>query len=27
MVYSLIGTCRAAGVDPRTWMGDVLSKM
>lgn len=27
IVYSLIGTCRAAGVDPRTWMEDVLSKL
>ena len=27
IVYSLIGTCKAAGVDPRTWMEDVLSKL
>ena len=27
IVFSLIGTCRAAGVDPRTWMEDVFSKL
>ena len=27
IVYSLIGTCRVAGVDPRTWMVDFLSKL
>lgn len=27
IVYSLIGTCKAAGVDPRTWMEEVLSKL
>ena len=27
IVYSLIGTCKAAGVDPRVWMVDVLCKL
>ena len=27
IVYSLIGTCKAAGVDPRIWMEDVLTKI
>lgn len=27
IVYSLIATCKAAGVDPRTWMEDVLRKI
>ncbi|MCF0220175.1 MAG: IS66 family transposase [Muribaculaceae bacterium] len=27
IVYSLIGSCKAAGVDPRTWMEDVLRKL
>ena len=27
IVYSLISTCKAAGVDPRTWMEDVLRKI
>ena len=27
IVYSLIGTCKAAGVDPRTWMDDVFRKI
>lgn len=27
IVYTLIGTCRVAGVDPRTWLEDVLSKL
>ncbi|WP_211231527.1 transposase domain-containing protein [Bacteroides pyogenes] len=27
MVYSLIGTCKSAGVDPRVWMEDVLRKI
>ena len=27
IVYSIIGTCRAAGVDPRIWMEDGLSKL
>lgn len=27
IVYSLIGTCKSAGIDPRLWMEDVLRKM
>ena len=27
IVYSLISTCKAADVDPRTWMDDVLRKL
>jgi len=27
IVYSLISTCKAAGVDPRIWMEDVLRKI
>lgn len=27
IVYFLIGTCRAAGINPRTWMEDILSKL
>ena len=27
IVYSLISTCKAADVDPRTWMDDVLRKI
>lgn len=27
IAYSLIGTCKAAGVDPRMWMEDVLRKI
>lgn len=27
IVYSLIGSCKAAGVDPREWMTDVLRKL
>ena len=27
IVYSLISTCKAADVDPRTWMEDVLRKI
>ncbi len=27
IIYSLIGTCKAAGVDPREWMTDVLRKL
>ncbi|MBQ0088102.1 MAG: transposase [Prevotellaceae bacterium] len=27
IVYSLIGTCKNAGVDPRIWMEDVLKKI
>ena len=27
IVYSLIGTCKAAGVDSRIWMEDVLQKI
>ena len=27
IVYSLIGTCKAAGVEPRKWMEDVLRQM
>lgn len=27
IVYSLIGTCKAAGVEPREWMDDVLRKI
>ena len=27
IVYSLIGTCKSAGVDPRIWMEDVLKKI
>ena len=27
IVYSLIGTCKAADDDPRTWMEDVLRKI
>ncbi len=27
IAYSLIGTCKAAGVDPRTWMEDVLRRI
>lgn len=27
MVYSLLGTCRAAGVNPSEWLEDVLSKI
>ena len=27
IVYSLIGTCKAAGIDPRVWMEDVLRKI
>lgn len=27
IVYSLIGTCKSAGVDPREWMEDVLRKI
>ena len=27
IVYSLIATCKAAGVEPRTWMEDVLRKI
>ena len=27
IVYSLIGTCKSAGVDPRVWMEDVLRKI
>lgn len=27
IVYSLISTCKAAAVDPRTWMDDVLRKI
>ena len=27
IIYSLIGTCTAAGVDPREWMTDVLRKL
>lgn len=27
IVYSLISTCKAAGVDPREWMEDVLCKL
>ena len=27
IIYSLISTCKAADVDPRTWMDDVLRKI
>ena len=27
MVYSLLGSCKAAGVNPTEWLGDVLSKI
>ena len=27
IVYSLIGTCKAAGVEPRIWMEDVLRQI
>ena len=27
IVYSLIGTCKAAGVEPRKWMEDILRQM
>ena len=27
IVYSLISTCKNAGIDPRTWMEDVLKKI
>ena len=27
IVYSLIGTCKAAGVEPRLWMEDVLRRI
>ena len=27
IVYSLIGTCKSAGVDPRIWMEDILRKI
>ena len=27
IVYSLIGTCKSAGVDPKEWMEDVLRKI
>ena len=27
IVYSLIGTCKAAGIEPRAWMEDVLRKL
>lgn len=27
IVYSLISTCKAVDVDPRTWMEDVLRKI
>lgn len=27
IVYSLIGTCKAAGIDPRVWKEDVLRKI
>ena len=27
IVYSLISTCKAANVDPRIWMEDVLRKI
>lgn len=27
IVYSLIGTCKSAGIDPRLWMEDVLRKI
>jgi len=27
IVYSLIGTCKAAGIEPRVWMDDVLRKI
>ena len=27
IIYSLIGTCKAAGVDPREWMTDILRKL
>ena len=27
IVYSLISTCKAAGVDPRKWMEDILCKL
>ena len=27
IVYSLIGTCKAAGVEPRLWMEDVLRQI
>ena len=27
MVYSLIGSCKAAGVNPAEWLEDVLSKI
>ena len=27
IVYSLVGTCKAAGIEPRSWMEDVLKKL
>ena len=27
MVYSLLGSCKAAGVNPAEWLEDVLSKI
>ncbi|HNR28680.1 MAG TPA: transposase domain-containing protein [Bacteroidales bacterium] len=27
MVYSLLGSCKAAGVNPEQWLEDVLSKI
>lgn len=27
IIYSLIGTCKAVGVDPREWMTDILRKL
>ena len=27
MVYSLLGSCKAAGVNPTEWLEDVLSKI
>ena len=27
IIYSLISSCKAAGVDPREWMTDILRKL